>query len=208
VLNAAGAVCFLAVLAAAAAAARAERRSGDRRAAVSRFIAAMVLATFAAGLSQRDLWPFAKWPMAGGLADAAASNTGVRAVDDSGAEHDVDYRAWQPLGFDELIPWLHRSFARLAPDTRARVAAHLLQVAEQGRRNARDGRSPGSFERILGPATAPYFNLHPRLWTAPDRVPPRPFVALRLYRESWNQEERRRDPGRIERTLAFEYRQP
>jgi hypothetical protein len=204
VLNAAAAAAFVGLLAAAALVARA-RDPQARRAAVSRFIAYVVAAAMAAGLTQHDLWPFAKWPMAGGRADAEGATTRVRAVDESGAEHDVDYRAWQPLEFDELVPWLHRSFARLDEGRRAQVAAHLLAAAERGRQRARGGHAPGTFDRILGPLAAPYFNLHPRRWTAPERTPARPFVGLRVYRETWNQEERRRDPTRVRRQLVYEH---
>jgi hypothetical protein len=204
VLNTAGALAFLCVLAAAADAAR--RHDGRaRQAAVSRFIACVLLAAAAAGLTQHDLWPFAKWPMAGGLADPVAVTTRVRAVDEDGVEHDVDYRAWQPLESDELVPWLYRSFARLDDAQRAQVAAHLLAAAERGRVRARQGQAPGDFQRFLGAASAPYFDLHPRLWTAAERTPARPFAGLRIYRESWNQEERRRDPRKVERRLVYEY---
>lgn len=202
-LNAAGAAVFLGLLAAAALAARA--RGPQRRAAVSRFIAYVVAAALAAGLTQHDLWPFAKWPMAGGRADSEGANTRVRAVDDAGSEHDVDYRAWQPVEFDELAPWLHRSFPRLDEARRAQVAAYLLAAAERGRQRALAGQGPGTLDRFLGPLTAPYFNLHPRLWTAPERTPARPFVRLRVYREAWNQEERRRDGARVRRQLVYEY---
>jgi hypothetical protein len=203
-LNAAGALAFAGLLAAAALVARA-REARARRAAISRFIACVLLAAAAAGLTQHDLWPFAKWPMAGGRADAEGANTRVRAVDDTGAEHDVDYRAWQPISFDELVPWLHRSFTRLDESRRAQVAAHLLAAAERGRRRARAGRSPGTDGRFLGPLAAPDFNLHPRLWTTPERTPARAFAGLRLYRETWNQEERRRDPARVRRQLVYEH---
>jgi hypothetical protein len=207
-LNVAGGVCFLGFVVMAALVLRAER-AGDparHRRAVGRFILYAVAASFAAGLTQRDLWPFAKWPMAGGLADRTAANTRVRAVDAAGAEHDVDYRAWQPMAFDELVPWMHRTFAGLPPDAQARVAAHLLRLAEQARARARAGGSPGTFDRFLGPLTAPYFDLHPRVWTSAADTPPLPFTALRVYRERWDQEERRRDPARVDRTLVFEHR--
>lgn len=209
-LNVAGGLCFLGLLLAAAIVLRAER-SGDarrRRRAVTGFILYAVLASFAAGLTQHDLWPFARWPMAGGRADRVASNTRIRALDAAGAEHDVDYRAWQPLEFDELVPWMHRSFAKLPARDRECVADHLLALAERGRARARDGLRPGYFDRFLGPLTAPYFNLHPRLWTSASQTPPLPFVGLRVYRERWDQEERRRDPSRVERALEFEYRRP
>jgi hypothetical protein len=86
------------------------------------------------------------------------------------------------------------------------VAAELLRLAEAGRARARTGEPPGTSGRGLGPLAAPEFNLHPRRWRAPADAPADPFVGLRVYRERWNQEERRRDPARVERVLVFEHR--
>ena len=61
-------------------------------------------------------------------------------------------------------------------------------------------------DRFLGALTAPYFDLHPRVWTKAADTPPLPFTGLRVYRERWDQEERRRDPARVDRTLVFEHR--
>jgi hypothetical protein len=206
VLNTLGALSFLGFLAlAAVVAATARAPAARRRRAAGAFVLYCVLASFGAGLTQHDLWPFAKWPMAGGRADAEAQNTRLRAVDDAGAEHDVDYRAWQPLEFDELIPWAHRTLPRLPLPAQDRVAAHLLARAEASRARTRATGRPGTFDRLLGPFTAPYFDLHPRLWRTAADAPPRPFVKLRVYRERWNQEERRRDPARVQRALLFEY---
>jgi hypothetical protein len=202
-LNVAAALAFLGFVAAAASVAWAppERRRHRARA----FLVYSVAASFGAGLTQRDAWPFAKWPMAGGRADADAQNTRLRAVDDRGAEHEVDYRAWQPLGADELIPWTHRTLPRLSPAAQDQAAAHLLSLAEASRARTRAGGRPGVLGRWLGPLAAPYFDLHPRRWRRAADAPERPFVKLRVYRERWNQEERRRDPARVDRTLLFEY---
>lgn len=206
-LNVAGAAVFLGFLAAAAAAGLAP--PGDaRRRAVGRFVLYVVLASLAAALFQRDLWPFARWPMAGGLAEGWATTTRLRAVDADGAEHEIDARAFEPLEADELIPWLHRSFDRLSREGQETVAAHLLDLAEASRARAKAGGPPGRFSRPLGPLAAPGFNLRPRPWSDSARVPARPFVRLRIYRESWNQEERRRDPARVQRRLFFEFPRP
>jgi hypothetical protein len=39
-------------------------------------------------------------------------------------------------------------------------------------------------------------------------VPGKPFVGLRLYRETWSVEERQRDPRSVTRKLVYEYRAP
>jgi hypothetical protein len=88
------------------------------------------------------------------------------------------------------------------------VARFLLGRAEAARRRGREGRAPGTFERLLGPLAAPTFVQHPRRWTSPEATPSRPFVRLRLYRESWSLEERRRDPERVTRVLLHEHPRP
>lgn len=209
-LNVLSLLCFVGFLLAALLVAVSERAGTDvgrRRRAVSAFLLYGLGASFGAGLTQNDAWPFSKWPMAGGLADPTATNTRIVAVDAEGTERAIDYRAWQPLGFDELNPWIHRTYPRLPRPAQDRVAAYLLDLAERSRLRARSGEGVGYFDRFLGPLTAPYFDLHPKIWSGPAGAPPRPFVRLRVYRESWNQEERRRDPGRIERVLLHEYSQ-
>jgi hypothetical protein len=206
VLNLLGALAFLGYESVALRVALAARGPAEaRRRRARAFLLYSIAASFAAGLSQRDLWPFAKWPMAGGRADAEAENTRLRAVDEDGREHDVDYRAWQPLAFDQLIPWAHRTLPRLPPPAQERAAAHLLSLAEVARARARAGGPPGTQGRWLGPLAAPYFDLHPRLWRGAADVPARRFVKLRVYRERWNQEERRRDPAAVRRTLLLEH---
>jgi hypothetical protein len=205
VLNVAGGLCFLGFVGAALLVALSERGwLAPRRRFVNLFLAYAVAASFAAGLSQRDAWPFARWPMAGGRAAAEYSAIRVVGVDEDGVERGIDYRAWQPMAFDELMPWMHRTFPRLPRAAQERVAAHLLQKAEASRKEARAGGGPGYLDRYLGPLAAPEFDLHPRPWSRPEAVPPRPFVSLRVYRETWNQEARRRDPSRVARLLLYE----
>jgi hypothetical protein len=205
VLNVVSGLCFLGFLVAALLVALSERRwVAHRRRFVNLFLAYAVAASFAAGLSQKDAWPFAKWPMAGGRADTEGSNVRIVAVDEDGVERRIDYRAWQPMAFDELVPWMHRTFERLPHAAQDRVASHLLAMAESARARARAGRGAGYLDRYLGPLAAPEFDLHPRPWSSPQAVPPRRFVSLRVYRETWNQEERRRDPSRVTRTLLYE----
>lgn len=207
-LNLVGALALLGFVALALAVALAWRAAHPpevRRRRVRAFLLYAVAASFGAGLTQHDAWPFAKWPMAGGRADAEAQTTRLRVVDDAGSEHDIDYRAFQPIEADQLIPWAHRTLPRLLAAEQDRAAAHLLALAEASRARTRAGGRPGTLGRWLGPFAAPCFDLHPRLWRRAEDAPARPFVKLRVYRERWNQEERRRDPTRVQRTLLFEY---
>jgi hypothetical protein len=205
VLNVASALCFLGFLVAALLVALSEKSGrAPRRRFVDLFLAYAVAASFAAGLAQKDAWPFAKWPMAGGRAAAEGTNIRIVGVDEDGVERGIDYRAWQPMAFDELVPWMHRTFPRLSRAAQDRVAAHLLAQAESARARARAGGRAGGQGGVLGPLAAPEFDLHPRPWSSPEAVPPRRFVALRVYSETWNQEERRRDPSRVTRALLYE----
>jgi hypothetical protein len=208
-VNVVAALAFLGLLGALARVRRSEARGeAARRAAVSGLLAYALAVSFAAGLSQRDAWPFARWPMAAGRASARGEGVRLLAVDQQGREWPVDFRAWQPLAFDELIPWMHRSFPRLAPEARQRVLAHLLGVAERARQRARAGESVGYFDRYLGPLTAPYFDLHPRIWSPGAGTPAEPFTRLRLYHETWDHELLRRRPDSVERTLLDEHPRP
>jgi hypothetical protein len=204
-LNAASGLGFLGFLAAALLVGLSERDwLRPRRRYVNLFLGYAVAISFAAGLSQRDAWPFSRWPMAGGRAEAEYSAIRIVAVDEDGLEQGVDYRAWQPMAFDELMPWMHRTFPRLPRASQERVVAYLLEKAEAARRKARAGEGAGYLDRVLGPLAAPEFDLHPRPWSRPEAVPARRFVSLRVYRETWNQEERRRDPSRVARRLLYE----
>ena len=204
-LNVAGGLCFLGFLVAALLVALSELgRLAPRRRFVNLFLAYAIAASFAAGLSQRDAWPFSRWPMAGGRAEAEYSAIRIVGVDEDGVERGIDYRAWQPMAFDELMPWMHRTFPRLPRASQDRVVAQLLEKAESARSKARAGEGAGYLDRFLGPLAAPEFDLHPRPWSRPEAVPPRRFVSLRVYRETWNQEERRRDPSRVARRLLYE----
>jgi len=153
-----------------------------RRAAVSALLAYTLAASLGAGLGQRDAWPFSAWPLAANLLDPTLTYDVLVAVDAQGREHDVDFRAWRPLGFDEQLSWVQQELPKLDAPARGRVAADLLARAERCRQQAQRGQ--GCARDRLGPLTAPDFLLHPRLWSDPAAVPPEPFVELRLYHET------------------------
>src|SRR5262245_6038059 len=200
------ALCFAGFALAGALVVLTERRPAWRASALNAFLAYALVASFGAGLSQREAWPFSRWNFAAGRAAPLVVNSRVLAVDGAGLEHAVDARAWQPLGFDELQPWLLTTFPRLPRPARDRVAAALLASAEQARRAARAGRPFARWERTLGPLAAPSFVLQPWPWADAERVPPEPLVRLRVYRESWDQEERARAGERaVRRELLHDF---
>lgn len=205
-LNVLSALCFAGfVLAALSVLVLERKRPSARRAGVSAFLLYYLAASFGAGLSQRDAWPFSKWALAATPAVASVTSTRIVGVDSAGREHEVDHRAWEPVAADELLPWMQIVFPVLSRREQDRVAAALLVDAERARQQARAGRGPGYLHRFLGPLAAPRFLLHPRLWSAPSTVPSLPFVGVRVYTESWGVEDRARDPRALARSLAYEY---
>src|SRR5262245_35480162 len=181
----------------------AEAVDGRSRRRVSVFLFYVLLVSFGAGRSQHDLWPFAHWPIVSLFARPGLEIPEVRAVDARGEEHAVDYRALQPLGLDDLAPWLLIHFPNLKPEAQARTAARLLELVEEARQRARRGERVGRFERVLGPLTAPYFLLHPKRWRRPEDTPAEPFTRLRLYRVIWV-----KNVGITGRELDYEYPPP
>ena len=179
-----------------------------RQRAVTLFLLYTCGVSMMAGLSQRDLWPFSSWALMVGAAPTDIGddpqNLLLLGVDAKGQEHPIDYRAWQPLGVEELHAWLRIRFVKLPPDARDRVAGYLLGLAAAGRVAVERGRSPGYFARFLGPFTAPTHQLHPAIWNRPEEAPASPFVGLRIYREYWNLEARRRDGTQIRRVLVYQ----
>lgn len=186
------------------------KRSGvegpSKRRAVNLFLLYTLGVSFGAGFLQRDFWPFAQWPLVAAVQGPIAQGSRLMAVDRLGLEHNVDYRAWQPFVIEELTAWASGRWLELAPADRDRAAAFLVQLAERGRLAARRGEEVGYFDRRLGPFAAPSFLLHPKWWSSPQTTPSERFDGVRLYRETWNIEERRLNPAAVDREVRYEYR--
>lgn len=172
------------------------------------FIGYTLALSFAAGFAQHEVWPFSAWPLVAGKAPSVWTQPRIVAVDSDGREHGIDHRAWGPLVFQELNGWHDKFFFRLDPAARDRAAGYLLGIVEGNRKRWAAGRPEPYWNRYLGPFSAPLFLGHPDLWIAGERVPQKPFVGLRHYRETWDVEERLRDPARVTRVLRYEYRAP
>lgn len=208
--NLVGAICFLAFVVSGLLITRgrcALLRQSDR-AAVNVFLCVALFVSTAAGLSQHDMWPFSSWKMMTGLTPPATPTLPtltIVGVEFSGAEQEVDYRAWKPLSPEELDSWLRHAFFRLDPIARSHIGSYLLDRANEARQEALSAGGLTYSNRWLGPLTAPTHLLHPKIWSQVEKVPPTPFVALRIYEDSWNLEERLLHARQVTRVLAFEY---
>jgi hypothetical protein len=183
----------------------ATRRKDDRR-PVNLFIAYIVLVSLAAGFAQRDVWPFSTWPLVAGTVPRPTTQPRIVAIDAQGTEYQIDYRAWEPLEFEEMIAWTQAYFAQLDRASQDSVAAYLLGIVERARRQWAAGERTHDFDRYFGPLSVPLFLGHPAYWETEAGVPKEPFVGLRFYEETWDVEERARDPSKMTRRLVYEYR--
>ena len=204
-LNVLAALAFAAFVVTALRVSKASLPADIRRRRVTVFLAVILAISFGTGLTQRELWPFSSWPLVAGMLDDQVTHGRIVAVDVVGAEHDVDYRAWQPLSFDELMAWMDGVFPKLDEAARIRTAAHLVSLAEQARQRATAGESTGSTRPFFGPLTAPYFILHPRRWVDRHTAPQSELVGLRYYRETWSLSARARGVTDVRRELVFEF---
>jgi hypothetical protein len=210
--NIAGTFCFLTVviLGLRVALSGGLRSPWARRRWTNIFLWAVLFISFGAGLTQHDLWPFSSWPVLAHRLPTGWSYSApphIVGVDLSGKEHEIDYRAWQPMALEELTSWIRLHFAHLDPAERDRAGAYLLRRANRGREQALSPAGLPYPNRWFGRLTAPTHMLHPAIWSHPENVPRNPFVELRIYGETWNVEERRRDQQKVTRVLIFDYRQ-
>jgi hypothetical protein len=175
---------------------------------VSVFLAYVLVATCLPGFSQRELWPFSAWKLiASRVPTTVESPIGglprFLAVTADGQEHEVDFRAVEPLAFDELLSWSAHVFPRLQPEEKDAAFSYLLARVNANVAAAQADPRWAAVDR-LGAASAPYFVLHPRRWPKPAL--PAEMTGLRLYAERWHIQRRWRGIGEVERTLIHEYR--
>jgi hypothetical protein len=172
------------------------------------FLGFALLASFTAGLTQHNMWPFSSWPV---LAYPMRCTTldspspRIMAVDAGGREYNIDYRAWNPISLEELLSWLNLHFSHLDPAEQDRVGKYFLDRANSARQDALSPQGLAYPNRWLGPLTAPTHMLHPAIWSQVETVPRSSFVAIRIYNESWDLDARRLDPSKVTRVLAYEY---
>jgi hypothetical protein len=156
------------------------RKPGDDRRLINLFIVYTVVLSLSVGLRQRDVWPFAAWPLVAGTVSRPLTHPRIVAIDADGREYQIDYRAWEPIEFDELIAWKEQNFARLERSAQDRVAAYLLRIVEQARQQWSSGQRVHYLDYYLGPLSAPLFLGHPGYWDSDSGVPGQALVGLRF----------------------------
>jgi hypothetical protein len=155
-----------------------------------------------AGVSRRDLWPFANWTLIPGMTATDVRIPALVCADSAGLNVPIDHRAWSPLTEEELLAWIGGPFHSLAATTQDSARAALLGRAEAARQRVRSGGRASLWPSLLGPLAAHSHLLHPDLWNEPADAPARPCAALRYIERDWNVDSVAAGSGRIaERTL-------
>jgi hypothetical protein len=204
------AVCFLVFVATGLTVAFTRRFAPSliHRILTNTFIGVVLAISFAAGLAQRDMWPFSSWTMMVGLTPPATKSLPslrIMGVDATADEHDIDYRAWRPLSLEELFSWINHNFFNLDPGSQDRVACFLLQLSNRARERALSEGGLEFYLSLLGPLRAPTHILHPPIWNRSASVPKRPFTRLRIYKENWNLQVPGGSLPNVSRVLIYEY---
>lgn len=183
--------------------ARPARAGAAARRASSLLVGYALLVTCAAGISQHDLYPFTHWQLLANPVTPVWHYPLLVGVDARGAEHRIDYRAYDPMSFAELMAFMDRRFTGLAPDAQDRVGRYLLERIGGARGRVLAGRDIRPTGRWFGPLRAPYFDLSPARWRSAADLPP-PIVSLRLYQQVWEIERRTDDSATVQRILLWE----
>ena len=184
-----------------------QRSADTRRRAVTALLVFTLGISMAAGLTRRELWPFSAWSMIPDVRSQEVGHARVFAIGADGQEYVVDSRSWHPLQWEELIAWLDLRFTSLTVAERNEASRWLLDRANAGRIQAREGRRVGYLQRFLGPLTAPEHMLHPVVWSRAEDAPAEPFFGLRIIREWWNVDEGRTDAAQVRREVLHEFRE-
>lgn len=180
------------------------RGSPSSRKFVNLLLAYAACAGLAAGLLHREAWPFSRW-LVFAYPEVPHSALQLRVYDRNAVEYDVDPRALEPFTPIELYSWLDSRFPRLSAAQQDEAAAYLLRLAEEGRLRAVHGERVGRFERYFGRAAAPSHFLFVRSWEQGVALPKGSFVGLRIYEDSWDVQERARDPQAFRRKLLYQF---
>ncbi|HYS52292.1 MAG TPA: hypothetical protein VER58_00845 [Thermoanaerobaculia bacterium] len=173
-----------------------------RRARINVLLVYFLVLNFFVGVFQRDDWPFSPYPLMRGVWNGSweYTKTVLVGVDATGREWDLDPMTWSPVFPLVLQEWFNEIFPQLTDQGKRRAERFLYSKAEEARRERVAGRRIGN-ERILGPFTASDWWIYRR--TA--ATSPQPFVAIRVYRDSWRPYERLEDSRKFKRKLIAQY---
>ncbi len=162
----------------------------------------LVISTVVA-LVQVESWPFTTWALVHTHRSTEMVSWKLEGSSADGRPFEIDPRVLQPMQAEEFGAWMLPHIERLTAQQRDELLRFVLQRANEQRTRFLDGRFPPN-DRYLGAASAPAHFRMRRVWQTPADVPSQPFVSVRVWKLSWNTEERRVDEGAVVRTLLAE----
>ena len=180
------------------------RAAAERRRAIAALVVFVVAVNLGIALIPTDAWPFSPYPMMAMKARPAATHRALsfRAVDARGTEWRVDPSAWAPMYPQSIMGWFAVVYPHATPAERDQVMQYLLVRTEDARRRRTAGERWIGNEELLGPLAATDTNLYgPRPGASSQ-----PYVALRVYEQTWVPLELVRDPNRFTRRLLCEWK--
>jgi hypothetical protein len=146
------------------------------------FICYVVAVSMYAGLSGRDLWPFAAWRYVAYAVGDTGGFARLVGLDEAGREVPLDTRTLEPLEFAAVmgdLDWTTKGIAHINGMMR-----FILKRTQEGLAHAHEGRPVGEFSRLLGRFAAPVFHVAVTPWSDRDHLPNR-IEQLRLYAVYW-----------------------
>jgi hypothetical protein len=180
-----------------------------RRQRVNALLIYILCVSAAAGLLQRDTWPFAAYRIfyhsfsPGHVTEILT----LRVIASAGAECEVAPRFTSPVSLPVVLDWLDRTYPRLSEAQQQRAMAFLFDRARESADRAAQ-RQDSALARALGWLVPPP---HWALYSAPSPddfrrcVPP---TGIRLYHNAWRARERLQGSEGVTRHLVAEYQLP
>jgi hypothetical protein len=176
-------------------------RKGDRPGAsppLALFIFYVIGLSLYVGFSGNDMWPFAAWRYVAYAVGQQGNFSTLVGVDESGQEHHLDTRTFEPLEFSSVTTDVDR-IDSLTPAHRDELLRFLLKLVQEGLARAQHGEPVGRFTRFLGPFSAPIFHVAVTPWSDPQQRP-HEIDELRVYRVFWTATE---ESARIEKKILI-----
>jgi hypothetical protein len=184
-------------------------RSPARRTRVNTLLLYLLCISGAAGLLQRDSWPFAAQRIfyhqfsSGHVFERWT----LQVIDQVGRECEPDPHFAAPVTLMVLLEWLEHTYPRLSELQQQQVMSFLFARTREAAERAGRRPEPVMSRALYALAPPAHWALY-TLYASDDFRRCVPYGGLRLYRDTWRPSERFRDRRRVDRHLVSEYRSP
>jgi hypothetical protein len=165
----------------------------------------VLIVSAAVALVQVEAWPFTTWALVHTHRSPEMVSWKLEGSSQDGRIYEIDPRILQPMQAEEFGAWMLPRIEHLSLQQRDELLRFVLVRANEQRTLFLHGEFPPN-DRYLGEASAPAHFRMRRIWRTPADVPARPFVGVKVWKLSWNTEQRRLDDAAVVRTLLADFR--